>query len=166
MLGFGITRLLPRNPQPQPIASVSAAPTTAAGTNPATGVQGDLSNESAKQVLELWFAAKKAAMGPGYAADQLDLVLTDPKLSEWRAESANAKRDGAYVEYEHAVQVEKVEIDSQTPDQATVVATVRELRKYYQGSTLAENQEDDLQVRYSLVRQNNQWRISTWQTAS
>jgi ARC6-like, IMS domain/DnaJ domain len=166
MLGFGITRLLPRNPQPQPIASVSAAPTTAAGPNLATGVQGDLSNESAKQVLELWFTAKKAAMGPGYAADQLDLVLMDPKLSEWKAESANAKRDGAYVEYEHAVQVEKVEIDSQMPDQATVVATVRELRKYYQGSTLAENQEDDLQVRYSLVRQNNQWRISTWQAAS
>ncbi|MEB3292798.1 MAG: IMS domain-containing protein, partial [Synechococcales bacterium] len=60
----------------------------------------------------------------------------------------------------------KVEVESQSPDQATVIATVRELRKYYQGSTLAETQEDDLQVSYTLVRQNNQWRISDWRAAS
>ncbi|MEB3292984.1 MAG: IMS domain-containing protein, partial [Synechococcales bacterium] len=114
MLGFGITRLLPRNSSSQPIAAVSASPTGSPSPTLATGIQGDLSNESAKQVIELWFAAKKAAMGAGYASEQLDLVLVDPKLSEWKNESANAQRDGAYVEYEHAVQVDKVEVESQS----------------------------------------------------
>ncbi len=89
--------------------------------------------------------------------------MIEPKLSVWRKESSDAQRDGAHVEYEHAVDVKKVEIDPTNPNQASVTAAVRELRKYYEGSSLKEQQTDDLQLRYVLIRQNNQWKISNWE---
>ncbi len=162
-MGFGISRLLRSAPSAvapvQSPALVNASPTP----GQVAPIQGDLNDATAKQVLELWFTVKKAAMGSGYAATQLDQALAEPKLSVWRKESSEAQRDGAHVEYEHAVEVKKVDINPTDPDRASVTANVRELRKYFEGSTLKESQTDDLQLRYSLVRQNNQWKIADWQ---
>nr|WP_199307241.1 IMS domain-containing protein [Alkalinema sp. FACHB-956] len=162
LLGFLVSRLSRQTvqapPSPTPSVSIAAAPSPTAGI-----VQGDLTPETAKQLLELWFTAKRAAMGPGYAADQLSQVLVDPKLSEWQREAAAAQRDAAHVEYEHAVQIENVEMNASDPNTAIVTANVREFRKYYQNNQLAESQTDDLRLRYTLVRQDNQWRISNWQ---
>lgn len=162
-MGFGISRLM----RSAPVASVapvpSLSPTGVAVPGQPAAIQGDLTDVTAKQVLELWFTAKKAAMGSGYAVGQLEQALIEPKLSVWRKESSDAQRDGAHVEYEHAVDVKKVEIDPTNPNQASVTAAVRELRKYYEGSSLKEQQTDDLQLRYVLIRQNNQWKISNWE---
>jgi ARC6-like, IMS domain len=162
-MGFGISRLW----RSSPAAVIPTPPPSLASNAPSPGqpipIQGDLTDATAKQILELWFTTKKAAMGSGYAATQLDQALTEPKLSVWRKESSDAQRDGAHVEYDHAVDVKKVDINPSDPDRASVTANVRELRKYFEGNSMKENQTDDLQLRYSLIRQNNQWKISDWQ---
>ena len=165
-MGFGISRWWRSAPAaivPSPTPSLALA--TAGVPGQPVPVQGDLNDATAKQILELWFTTKKAAMGSGYAIAQLDQALSDPKLSIWRKEAGDAQRDGAHVEYEHAVEVKKVDVNPTDPDRASITANVRELRKYYEGSAMKEDQTDDLQLRYSLVRQNNQWKISDWQKA-
>jgi ARC6-like, IMS domain len=162
-MGFGISRLMRSAPTavtPTPTPTLALATATSGQPVP---VQGDLNEATAKQILELWFTTKKAAMGSGYAASQLEQALTEPKLSAWRKESGDAQRDGAHVEYDHAVEIKKVEINPTDPNRASVTANVRELRKYFEGSTMKEDQTDDLQLRYTLIRQNNQWKISDWQ---
>ncbi len=162
-MGFGITRLMRSKPPemaivtPAPIISPSSLP------NQAIVAQGELTAPTAKQVLDLWFTVKKAAMGSGYAIDQLEQALVEPKLTEWQRAANEAKRDGAHVEYEHAVEVKKVEVSPTNPNEAFVTANVRELRKYYEGSSLKEQQTDDLVLKYALSKQNNQWKISNWQ---
>ncbi len=163
-MGFGITRLM-RNKPPE-MAVVTPAPIVTPVSslpNQAIVAQGELTAPTAKQVLDLWFTVKKAAMGSGYAIDQLDQALIEPKLAEWQRAANEAKRDGAHVEYEHAVEVKKVEVSPTNPNEAFVTASVRELRKYYEGSSLKEQQTDDLVLKYALSKQNNQWKISTWQ---
>ena len=163
-MGFGISRWWRSAPAaiaPSPTPSLALA--TAGTPGQPMPVQGDLNDATAKQILELWFTTKKAAMGSGYAIAQLDQALSDPKLSVWRKEAGDAQRDGAHVEYEHAMEIKKVEVNPKDPDRALITANVRELRKYYEGSVMREDQTDDLQLRYSLVRQNNQWKISDWQ---
>lgn len=161
-MGFGITRMMRSKPV-EPIAITPSPSLTPTVSNSAIAVQGDLDAATAKQVLDLWFTVKKAAMGQGYAIDQLEQALIDPKLSEWKRAANEAQRDGAHVEYEHAVEVKKVEVSPTNVNEANVTANVRELRKYFEGSTMKEQQTDDLVLRYTLSKQNNQWKISTWQ---
>ena len=165
-MGFGISRWWRSAPAaivPSPTPSLALA--TAGVPGQPVPVQGDLNDATAKQILELWFTTKKAAMGSGYAIAQLDQALSDPKLSMWRKEAGDAQRDGVHVEYEHAMEVKKIDVNPTDPDRAFITANVRELRKYYEGSAMKEDQTDDLQLRYSLVRQSNQWKISDWQKA-
>ncbi len=162
-MGFGITRLMRSNPPEMAVITPTAMITPASLPNQAIAAQGELNAPTAKQVLDLWFTVKKAAMGSGYAIDQLDQALVEPKLAEWQRAANDAKRDGAHVEYEHAVEVKKVEVSPTNPNEAFVTASVRELRKYYEGSSLKEQQTDDLVLKYALSKQNNQWKISTWQ---
>lgn len=165
-IGLGLGRLSKeyanRN-QPVPAPIVSTTPTAIPGQP--MSIQGDLTNDTAKQVIELWFTVKRAAMGSGYSTNQLEKALMEPKLSEWQRISSEAQRDGAHVEYEHAVDIKKVSVSATNPNEALVTANVRELRKYYQGNTINDQQTDDLTVQYTLSRQNNQWKISTWQSA-
>ena len=167
-MGFGMSRwwrsapaAIVSTPTPTPTPTVALA--TAGIPGQPVPIQGDLNAATAKQILELWFTTKKAAMGPGYAIAQLDQALSEPKLSVWRKEAGDAQRDGAHVEYEHAIEVKKLDVNPTDPNRASITANVRELRKYYEGSAMKEDQTDDLQLRYSLVRQNNQWKISDWQ---
>jgi hypothetical protein len=162
-MGFGIARILRSKPQEAAIITPAPLVTPNSLPNQAIVAQGELTAPTAKQVLDLWFTVKKAAMGPGYAIDQLEQALIEPKLAEWQRAANEAKRDGAHVEYEHAVEVKKVEISPTNPNEALVTASVRELRKYYEGSSLKEQQTDDLVLKYALNKQNNQWKISTWQ---
>ncbi len=167
-IGLGLGRLSKeyanRNPAPTPAPIVTSMTTTAIPSQP-MAIQGDLNNATAKQVLDLWFTVKKAAMGSGYSSNQLEQALMEPKLSEWQRASSEAQRDGAHVEYEHAVDIKKVTVSATNPNEALVTANIRELRKYYEVNTIKDQQTDDLTVQYTLLRQNNQWKISTWQSA-
>ncbi|MCY7407776.1 MAG: ARC6/PARC6 family protein, partial [Alkalinema sp. CAN_BIN05] len=166
-IGLGLGRLskeyATRNATPTPDPIVTTM-TTAIPKQP-VAIQGDLNNATAKQVLDLWFTVKKAAMGSGHSTNQLEQVLIEPKLSEWQRMSSQDQRDGSHVEYEHAIDVKKVEVSATNSNEALVTANIRELRKYYEGNTIKDQQTDDLTVQYTLSRQNNQWKISTWQSA-
>jgi hypothetical protein len=76
-------------------------------------------NAAAQQVLESWLAAKAKAMGANHEIDQLDRVLLEPKLSEWRGKADREKQNNSYVKYTHAVKVASVELSPATPE-ATV----------------------------------------------
>ena len=164
-IGLGLGRLSKEYANRNPVAIPIVTTMTTAIPSPTTAIQGDLTNVTAKQVLDLWFTVKKAAMGSGYSSNQLEQALMEPKLSEWQRTSSEAQRDGAHVEYEHAVDIKKVEVNATNPNEALVTANIRELRKYYEGNTIKEQQTDDLTLQYTLSRQNNQWKISTWQSA-
>jgi curved DNA-binding protein CbpA len=125
-------------------------------------IQGDLSADTAKQVLDLWLTAKRGAMGSSYTANQLNQVLIDPKLSEWQGYSEEAKRDGWYKDYKHAVKVDKVEVNPNDPNQAAVTATVDEFEQFYTGGQLSDTRQDNLSLTYGFVKQDNQWKIKSW----
>jgi hypothetical protein len=126
------------------------------------GIQGDLTPETAKQVLELWLTAKRGAMGSTYAADQLTQVLTGNKLAEWQRYSAEAKTEGWYKDYKHAVKVDKVEANPNNPNQVAVTATIEEFEQFYEGGKLGDTRQDNLSLTYGFVKQDNQWKIESW----
>ena len=72
---------------------------------------------AATQLIEAWLAAKAKAMGSTHDIAALDQILTDPRLSEWRSISEEAKRDGWHRTYKHDVKVESVELISSATGQ-------------------------------------------------
>jgi len=125
---------------------------------------GDMNETLAQKVIETWLDAKKLAMGKTYDGSKLSQVLVDPKLSEWQRNLETTKRENLHIEYDHAVKVQSVEINPSNPNQATVKATITEVRKYFPDGQPGDVQTDrDMAVRYALVRQDNQWRIKDWQ---
>lgn len=130
----------------------------------AVSLSGDMNQPLAQKVLETWLSAKRLAMGKTHDTSKLSQVLIDPRLSEWQRNVEESKRDNLHIEYDHAVKVDSVEVSPTDPNQATVRATVTEVRKYFPSGQAGEVQTDrDMSVRYTLVRQDNQWRIKDWQ---
>jgi hypothetical protein len=72
---------------------------------------------AATQLIEAWLSAKAKAMGTTHDVAALDQILTDPRLSEWRSISEEAKRDNWYRTYKHDVKVESVELISSATGQ-------------------------------------------------
>ncbi|NJK53437.1 MAG: DUF4101 domain-containing protein [Leptolyngbyaceae cyanobacterium SU_3_3] len=131
---------------------------------PTSPLSGEMNQETAQRVLEFWLSTKKEAMGESHVATKLDQILIDPKLTEWRTASEEAKRDGMHVTYEHTIRADSAEVNVSDPKQAIVMATASETRNYYKGSDRYDTQTDgNLKVRYTLVLQDNQWRIKDWQ---
>jgi len=56
-----------------------------------------------------------------------------------------------------------VDVSPTDATQATANAAIAETTQYYEGEQLADTKTENLQVRYSLVLQDNQWRIKDWQ---
>jgi ARC6-like, IMS domain len=117
---------------------------------------------TAKQVLDLWFASKKAAMGSGHAVEKLESVLAEPKLAEWQKEALGAKEENLTIDYEHSVDVTNVTITPENPNEAQVVANIREQRKYTKNGAPLEDQTDELPLTYTFVREGKQWKIKGW----
>lgn len=169
LLGFGIIRSIrsltsPGSGSNEPLLVQLDQPVIPLEESATASLSGEMNQEIAQKALETWFEAKKAAMGRSYNTEPLAQILVDPKLSEWQQSSAASKLDNLHVEYEQSVKLDSVEINPTDPNQATVNATVSETRKYFQSGQPSDTQTDrDMQVRYSLVRQNNQWRIKDWQ---
>lgn len=168
LLGFAIIRSLKAivspSKSPTQAISVQVAPTTAPTAAPATAsLSGDMNAAMAQKAIETWFDAKKAAMGSTYNTEALKKILINPRLAEWQRNSEESKQEELSIEYTHSVQVNGVEVNPTDPQQATVTATVTEVRKYFKGNQASETQSDrDMQIRYTLVRQDNQWRIKDW----
>lgn len=116
-------------------------------------------NSIAQQVVEDWLAAKRAALGQDYQADALGEVLTGELLTQWQQRAEAAPRENWYWEYEHEVTIESVTPDDPTADQLQVTAVVNETARLFEYGVenTAASYDQNLTMRYDLVRRDGQW---------
>ncbi|WP_159790605.1 IMS domain-containing protein [Sodalinema gerasimenkoae] len=131
---------------------------------PAPAPDGPLSNTVAQQTIERWFSVKVEAVGQNHTLDRLPTVLTGQALTQWQERAEDARRTGWYWEFSrHEVSVEAIDIDSETPDQASVEAIVQEAGTLYEnGQEVSSTDASPLTVVYRLVRVDGDWRIEDW----
>jgi len=123
-----------------------------------------LNPQRASQVIQQWFALKSQALGPQHQIDQLDTVLVDPALTRWRETAQLAQQQNWYWEYQHQLNVKEIQVDETDPNQASVEVDVTEAGKLYEGGQFTRDKNEQLRVRYELVRsQNGQWRLRNWE---
>jgi hypothetical protein len=124
-----------------------------------------LNNQSATAIVESWLTAKAEAMGPERAIDKLNQVLLEPKLTIWRDTAEAAKRDNWHRKYKHEVKVSAVEQTKDKPNQAKVLAVVSETTEEFDSAGKLKDSKSDqnLQIQYTLTRQENQWRVQNWE---
>lgn len=123
--------------------------------------EGPLTEATAAQAIQTWLSTKSQALGPDHQIEQLEKILTTPALSVWQQRARATQQENSYWQYDHSVEVNSVETSEANPDQATVDAAVKEAARFYQGGQLNQNSSynENLRVRYELVRQQGQWLI-------
>ncbi|HEY9641725.1 MAG TPA: IMS domain-containing protein [Coleofasciculaceae cyanobacterium] len=118
LLGFLLSRLFSR-PQAEP-AVVKAEPGFVQLTQqgrPTSGSNAPLTKEDAKTVIETWLAAKAAAMGENHDLTQLDKILAEPMLTQWKTDAEQVKNGNSYLKYEHSnLQIASVTADAGAAD--------------------------------------------------
>ena len=117
--------------------------------------------EQSQQVVQKWLDSKSAAFGSEHQIDRLNSILAEPLLTTWRERAIAYRQGDTYRQYEHAITIRSATIDPNNKDQATVNAEVKEAAQHYQSGQLDPNQsyDDNLLVRYQLLRQGDQWVI-------
>ncbi|HEY9806342.1 MAG TPA: ARC6/PARC6 family protein, partial [Candidatus Obscuribacterales bacterium] len=140
-------------------------PALAATPEPsATGaVSGAMTEAAARDLVQSWLSAKAAALGPNHAVEELKQVLTEPALSRWQLMAEAQQRNNAHQRYVHKLQVDAVKTNPTNPDRAQVEAQVGEKAEVFDRSQLVSSRNENLRVRYDLIRQEGQWRITDWQ---
>ncbi|MEG4812576.1 IMS domain-containing protein [Microcoleus sp. F8-D3] len=144
---------------PLEIPALTAAPEPSA----AGAVSGEITEQSARQIVQSWLSAKAAALGPNHAIEELRQVLTEPALSRWQLMAEAQQRNNAHQRYVHKLQVNEVTTNPTNPDRAQVEAQVAEKAEVFDRSQLVSSRNENLRVRYDLIRQEGQWRIMDWQ---
>ena len=143
----------------EPIVTIPDPPAPVQNTAPA----GELTQATAQAVVRSWFAAKGEALGSTHNIDALDTVLTGDLLTRWRGQAGVGASDGWYWEYEYpTLEVLDVSWSEETPDLASLDVTVTEDATFYTADGVAvpnESYTSDLQVRYSLIREGEAWKI-------
>jgi curved DNA-binding protein CbpA len=124
-----------------------------------------LTQQGAEQVIQNWLASKSQAFGEQHQVESLDKILTGSLRSQWRDRAQKLKNSKDYWQYKHELQVQSLKTDTQKPDRATVEASVRETANYYQNGQIdrGRSYDENLQVRYELVRQGDLWLIQAIQ---
>lgn len=120
---------------------------------------GMLTLEGAKQVIETWLSAKAQAFGTDRNLESLERILANPMLSQWRDRAQKLKQTQDYWTYQHQVNIKSLRPNQANPNQATVEANVQEAAKFYRQGAVGRAYDDDLMVRYELVRQGDRWLI-------
>ena len=128
---------------------------------PSQGViaDGALTNEVATQVVQAWLDLKKEAFSQKYQAENLKNILTEPMLATWLGRVQKAKSSGEYRQYNHGLTVQNVNYSESIPNEGIVDAAVKEVSKSFRGGVQTNSENDNLRVRYYLVRRNKQWFI-------
>ena len=129
--------------------------------NPQTIFPTSLDPQRALKLVQNWLEAKEKATGQEYKIDEFNKVLSEPLLSRWRSNAQSLQKINAYRLYQHKLAIESTQINSQNPNKAVIIAKVKEVSQYYQNGVLNPSQsyDDNLVVRYALIRENNQWFI-------
>ena len=117
--------------------------------------------EKSQQVIEQWLSSKSAAFGKEYQTAALNSILAEPLLTTWRDRALAYKAGNFYREYQHQVNMRSAKVNPANPNKATVEAEVKELAQHYQSGQLnnAQSYDDNLLVRYQLVRKGERWLI-------
>ena len=117
--------------------------------------------EQSQQVIQKWLSTKSAAFGKEYQIERLNTILVEPLLGTWRERAVAYKQGNFYREYEHKIKMRSATINQKDPNKATVEAEVQEIAKHYQSGKLerTKSYNDNLLVRYQLVRQGEHWLI-------
>ncbi|OCR01702.1 molecular chaperone DnaJ [Oscillatoriales cyanobacterium USR001] len=123
----------------------------------------ELNAETGKQIIELWLTAKQAALGKDYAIDELKEILVEPALARWIPMAETQQRNNIYQNYEHTVKVVSYRVSEANPDQGQVEAEVTEKAQVFERGQPTGSRNDNLRVRYELVRINGKWRIKDWE---
>ncbi|MEG4069674.1 IMS domain-containing protein [Microcoleus sp. Pol11C2] len=144
---------------PLEIPALAATPEPSA----AGAVSGEITEESAEQIVQGWLSAKAAALGPNHTVEELKQVLTEPALSRWQLMAEAQQRNNAHQRYVHKLEVTGVKTNPTNPDRAQVEAQVGEKAEVFDRSQLVSSRNENLRVRYDLIRQEGQWRIMDWQ---
>jgi len=143
-----IPPLPPANPEP---------------TAPAPAESGSMTEQTGEQIIQGWLSAKAAALGPNHAVDELKQALTEPALSRWQLMAEAQQRNNAHQRYAHKLQINKVTANPTNPDRAEVEAQVTEKAEVFDREQLITSRNENLRIRYELIRQDGQWRIMDWQ---
>ncbi len=124
-----------------------------------------LDMETAGEVVETWLRVKTLAFGPDYQVETLDIILSETLRNSWRQLAEGLRANNTHREYEHRVEVEAVNVEPNNPDRAVIDAAVREASQEYVNGQLnaAASYDDNLRVRYEVVRQGEQWLIQSMQ---
>lgn len=117
--------------------------------------------KQSRRTVETWLESKAAAFGKQHQIGELNNILAEPLLTTWRDRASAYQQGDSYRDYEHQLTVRSAKVDPNNSDRATVEAEVREVAKHYQGGQLddALSYDDNLLVRYQLVRQGEKWLI-------
>lgn len=119
----------------------------------------ELTNKTAKEVIETWLSAKAAALGQNHDIDGLNKILTGQVLSQWRSLAQQEQEDKRYRQYKHDVKVESVSKKGTDKNYVSVDATVQEVTHFYENSRQKKSSHENLRVRYELVHKEGKWLI-------
>ncbi|MES1022028.1 IMS domain-containing protein [Gloeocapsa sp. BRSZ] len=121
---------------------------------------------TAEQVIQSWLSAKAAAFSTDYAIASLQNILVDPALAQWQQRVRSDRANNRHRQFQHNLKIDSVQVNATNPDLAMVQATVSEIAQIYDRGKLnqrASYADENLRVRYDLVRSNSAWRIRQMQ---
>ena len=121
--------------------------------------EGLLTDATAEEVIQTWLSTKAAALGQNHEIDSLGQILTGSALSQWRLIAQQDRSDNRYRKYNHSLKVESVDKIDLFADRAAVEATVKEATQFYENGQFKKSSDDNLRVRYDLIRYKGKWRI-------
>ncbi|MEH2239578.1 IMS domain-containing protein [Nostoc sp.] len=122
---------------------------------------GPLTNATAEEVIRTWLSNKAEAFGPNHDINNLEQILTGSALSQSRETAQQYKSENLYYKYDHSLKIESVEKIDLFADRAAVKATVKEVTQLYENGQFQNSSNDNLRVRYDLIRQRGKWRIQS-----
>ncbi|MEH2166819.1 MAG: IMS domain-containing protein [Nostoc sp.] len=149
-------------PASQLFVQINQPPISIPGPNSKPqGLDGPLTDAAAEEIIRTWLSTKAEALGPNHEINNLEQILTGSALSQWRVIAQQAKSDNRYRKYDHSVKVESVEKIDLFADRAAVVATVKEATQLYENGQYKNSSNENLRVRYDLIRERGKWRIQS-----
>jgi curved DNA-binding protein CbpA len=148
-------------PSPTTTTSPSGSPAPTVSPSATPGV---LSTTDADQLVKSWQTAKAEAMSEKYDTANLQAVLLEPALSEWKSRVAQNKAAQGYWKYT-LDQLEIQSVDSLGKGRSTIKAKVKETAQYFEGGKLVKAQSyiDTYPVKYTAIQKNSQWHIQDMQ---
>ncbi|MBD2593760.1 DUF4101 domain-containing protein [Nostoc spongiaeforme FACHB-130] len=122
---------------------------------------GPLTDATAEEVIRTWLSTKALALGPNHDVNSLNNILTGASLSQWRLVAQQDKLDNRYRKYDHSIKIEFVSKNDLDPNRAAVLATVKEATQFYENGLKKKSSNENLRVRYDLIRRDGMWRIQS-----